>query len=342
VVGLERGSSAYAAFGVGAIREAMINVDELLVYQDAAERGLLNVRARPMIRIGNELSVDAAVGLIDGLGVRSGFGDDWLRIWGLKFVLDGGVEGGALEEPYADDPTSSGHLNWEPDAMVAVITHAARRGWRVATHAAGDRAVRTVLDVYERVLQEVDGLAPDALVIEHALLAPPEQRARAIQLGIPITVEHALLWNMGSEMLTAWGPERTADVNPIDRWLAEGATLAAGTDLARPSNPMTNVWGMETRGTKSAGVQGREHAIDRYTAIELYTAGSARLDREADRRGTLGPGRLADLTAYPVDPLTIGTEQLVDLRPTFTMVGGRVTHDPDSRLSPRSQDALGN
>ena len=74
-------SAAYAALGVGTIREAMINFDELLAYQDAWRRGLLNIWARPMIRVGAELTADEALALIDGLGAASGFGDDWLRIW---------------------------------------------------------------------------------------------------------------------------------------------------------------------------------------------------------------------------------------------------------------------
>jgi hypothetical protein len=78
---LGTGSAAYAALGVGTLREAMITLDELAAYQDAAGRGLLNVRVRPMMRVGSELTEDAAIALIDGLGARSGFGDDWLRIW---------------------------------------------------------------------------------------------------------------------------------------------------------------------------------------------------------------------------------------------------------------------
>ena len=109
------------------------------------------MRVRPLIRVGNELSEAEALTLIRGLGGRSGFGDDWLRLWGLKFVMDGGVEGGALEQPYANDPANSGHLNWDPAVMTRVCTEAVRRGWRIGTHAAGDRAVRAVLEVYEAV-----------------------------------------------------------------------------------------------------------------------------------------------------------------------------------------------
>jgi predicted amidohydrolase YtcJ len=326
-------TAAYAALGVGTIREAMINLDELLAYQDARERDLLSVRVRPLIRVGSELTEDEAIALIVGLGARSGFGDDWLRIWGLKFVMDGGVEGAALEEPYANDPGNSGHLNWEPTVMAKVGVEAVRRGWRIATHAAGDRAVRTLLDVYEAVVEEVGPLPRWTLVIEHALLSDAGQRARAVRGGFGVTVQHPLLWNMGSEMLVTWGPERTRRVNPLDEWLAAGADLAAGTDIVRPLNPMTNVWGMVTRGTKSAGIQGPEHAIDVATALALYTLGTARLNHEQDRLGSIAPGKLADLVAYPADPLTADPDDLAELTPTFTLVGGRAVHDPGGLLS---------
>jgi len=330
---LGTGSAAYAALGVGTIREAMINLDELLAYQDARDRGLLAVRVRPMIRVGNELSAEQAIALIRGLGARSGLGDDWLRIWGLKFVMDGGVEGGALEQPYADDPAQSGHLNWDVTAMTRVCTEGVRRGWRIGTHAAGDRAVRTLLEVYEGVVAQTGDLPPWTLVIEHALLSDPAQRERAVRGGFGVTVQHALLWNMGSEMLLTWGPDRTRRVNPLDQWLAAGASLAAGTDMARPFNPMTNVWGMATRGTKSAGIQGPEHAIDVAAALRLYTQGTADMLGEAHRLGSITPGKLADLVAYPLDPLAADPADLASLTPVFTIVGGRPSYDRDKRLT---------
>jgi len=332
-VALGTTSAAYAALGLGTVREAMINLDELLAYQDARDRDLLRVRVRPMIRVGSELTEDAAIALIDGLGARSGFGDDWLRIWGLKFVMDGGVEGAALEQPYANDPGNSGHLNWDPAVMTRVCVEAASRGWRIGTHAVGDRAVRTLLDVYAAVAAQVGPQPPWTLVIEHAMLSDAVQRDRAVRDGCNVTVQHPVLWNMGSEMLIAWGPERTGRVTPLDQWLAAGASLAAGTDLARPFNPMTNVWGMVTRGTKSAGIQGPEHAISVGAALELYTMGTAALNHEQDRLGSITPGKLADLVGYPVDPLAADPDDLADLTPAFTIVGGRATHDPDKRLA---------
>ena len=114
---------------------------------------------------------------------------------------------------------------------------------------------------------------------------------------------------------------------------AAGAALAAGTDLVRPFNPMTNVWGMVTRGTKSAGIQGPEHAISVGTALELYTMGTAALNHEQDRLGSISAGKLADLVGYPADPLACDPDDLAELTPAFTIVGGRATHDPDKRLA---------
>ena len=328
-------SAAYGALGVGTIREAMTTLDDLAAYTDAWEQGLLQVRVRLMMRVPSEpeLSTDQALALTRGLGARSGFGDDWLRIWGLKLVMDGGVEGAALEDPYANDPGNSGHLNWEPAAMTQVCAEAVCRGWRIGTHAVGDRALRTLLDVYEAVVEQTGPVPPWTLVIEHGMVSDAAQRDRAVRDGFGVTVQYPVLWNMGSEMLRTWGPERTRRVTPLDQWLAAGADLAAGTDIVQPFNPMTNVWGMVTRGTKSAGIQGPGHAISIGTALELYTMGTAALNHEQDRLGSITPGKLADLVAYPLDPLTAAPDGLAELTPAFTIVGGRATHDPDKRLA---------
>jgi len=327
------GSAAYAALGVGTIREAMVTLDELAAYQDAWEQNLLAVRVRPMIRVGSEQTADEAMASIRGLGTRSGFGDDRLRLWGLKFVIDGGVEGAALEHPYHDDPHHLGHLNWTPQDLIAVQAEAVRRGWRIGTHAAGDRAFRTLMDVYEAVAAAAGPLPRWTLTVEHGLLSAPDQRRRAVRGGFGITVQHPLLWNMGSQMQATWGPERTREVNPLDDWLALGADLAAGTDLVRPFNPMTGVWGMATRATRAAGIQGPEHAVDVASALRLYTLGTADLNGDADRLGTIAPGKLADLVAYPADPLTADLDALPELTPAFTVIDGRPVHDPDGRFT---------
>jgi hypothetical protein len=91
---------------------------------------------------------------------------------------------------------------------------------------------------------------------------------------------------------------------------------------------------MATRCTKAAGVQGPEHAIGVATALELYTMGTARLNHDQGRLGSITPGKLADIVAYPADPLVADLDDLPGLTPAFTIIGGRPVHDPGGRLGP--------
>jgi predicted amidohydrolase YtcJ len=253
-------------------------------------------------------------------------------------ILDSGPEGAALDEPYANKPSFRGQLSWEPDDMIAVADAALKRGWRIATHAIGDRAVRTLIDVYERVLQVDPGLPPATLVVEHGFLADATQRARAIRLGIAVTIQHPLLYALGGQLVALWGPERTRQIMPVKAWVDEGALVSAGTDSTGSEYPVPAyaplhaIWGMVTRQTAAVGVQGPEYAVDQYTAVQLYTTASAQRSGDGERRGRLQTGCLADLVAFRSDPITGPVEDLPALRPVFTLVGGRAVYDPDGLL----------
>jgi predicted amidohydrolase YtcJ len=330
---LKQACQVYNSLGIGAVRDPIVSRDEFLAYQLLRERGELTVRCQVMFLMPRG-PVDSIIADIASLGVRSGFGDDWLRIWGLKTHMDGGAEGAALDRPYIDAPNYSGNLYWKIDDLVEVANFAVRRGWKIGIHTAGDRAVRHVLDAYERIIAENPGIKPGTLVIEHGMLAYAEQRARAIKLGIPITVEQSVLYALGAEFLARWGEERLRQIVPIRAWQEEGAHISAATDYpAGLYDPMLNIWGMVTRRTKKAGIQGPEFAVDQYTAVQLSTAAGAQLTGESDRRGTLGAGRLADLVAFRTDPITCPVDQLLGLRPIFTIVGGRAIYDPESMFS---------
>lgn len=152
-------------------------------------------------------------------------------------------------------------------------------------------------------------------------------------MGVAITVQHSLFYTNSADVLTSWGPERAARVMPVRSWLNDGALVAAGTDSVSPFDPMLNVWGFATRQTKDAGVQGPDEAIDVPTALELYTHAGAILTGEHDRLGALEAGRLADIVAYPRDPLDTSIDDLPTLKPAFTMVGGLAAYDPDGRFA---------
>jgi predicted amidohydrolase YtcJ len=332
VEGLRQACRAYNAYGIGTVRDPWVMREQMPVYQTLWEQGELTVRSRLMLAP-MATTLEKSMAIIEGFGFRSGFGDDLLKLWGLKFGLDGGAEGGALDDPYVNNPSYRGHLLWNPDDLFTLTNFAVRRGWKVGTHAIGDRAVRTLLDVYEQVIGENPGLATGTLVLEHGFLADATQRARAIRLGIPVTVQHPLLYTLGSVLLEGWGEQRTREIMPIRAWLDEGASLSAGTDYpVSPFKPGLSLWGMVTRGTLKVGIQGPEYAIDQYTAVQLYTAAGSQLNGESHRRGTLKPGKLADLVAFRSNPITCPIDDLPALSPAFTMVGGRVVYDPEGML----------
>ncbi|WP_046730758.1 amidohydrolase [Streptomyces humi] len=331
IEGLRLASREYAATGIGTVRDCAVTPEDYAVYLAASKEGALHTRVRALISALGMTSAAQVEDLLDTMEQWRDESDPWLSVWGVKFGLDGGLEAGATEEPYACDHSFSGMLIWEPDAMVEAVEAVVRRGWRVGTHAYGDRAVRTLLDVYERVLERNPGLPAGTLVMEHGGLAGPEQRARAVALGIPVTIQQPLLHDTAEVEETFWGPERVARLFPARGWIDLGAQVSAGSDFpVGQFGAMRSVWGMTTRQTV-IGVKGPEHAISYDEAVTLHTRNAARLNGEEGLRGALTPGRLADLTVWDQDPAHCPSGALRDLTPTHTFVGGLLVAASDAQ-----------
>ncbi|MEU9343638.1 amidohydrolase [Streptomyces sp. NPDC048278] len=331
IEGLRIASRDYAATGIGTVRDCAVTPEDYAVYLAAGKEGALHTRVRALISALGMTSAAQVEDLLDTMEQWRDASDPWLSVWGVKFGLDGGLEAGATEEPYACDHSFSGMLIWEPDALVEAVEAVVRRGWRVGTHAYGDRAVRTLLDVYERVWDRNPGLPAGTLVMEHGGLAGPEQRARAVALGIPVTIQQPLLHDTAEVEEGFWGPERVARLFPARGWLDLGAQVSAGSDFpVGQFGAMRSVWGMTTRQT-AIGVKGPEHAIGYDEAVTLHTLNAARLNGEESLRGTLTPGRLADLTVWDQDPAHCPSDTLRDLTPTHTFVGGLLVTPADAQ-----------
>ncbi|MEU9408783.1 amidohydrolase [Streptomyces sp. NPDC048281] len=331
IEGLRIASRDYAATGIGTVRDCAVTPEDYAVYLAAGKEGALRTRVRALISALGMTSAAQVEDLLDTMEQWRDASDPRLSVWGVKFGLDGGLEAGATEEPYACDHSFSGMLIWEPDALVEAVEAVVRRGWRVGTHAYGDRAVRTLLDVYERVLDRNPGLPAGTLVMEHGGLAGPEQRARAVALGIPVTIQQPLLHDTAEVEEGFWGPERVARLFPARGWLDLGAQVSAGSDFpVGQFGAMRSVWGMTTRQTV-IGVKGPEHAIGYDEAVTLHTLNAARLNGEESLRGTLTPGRLADLTVWDQDPAHCPSDTLRDLTPTHTFVGGLLVTPADAQ-----------
>ncbi|MFE0463152.1 amidohydrolase [Kitasatospora sp. NPDC058965] len=330
LAGLRLASRAYAATGIGTVRDANCSPADLAALQQLRARGELGCRVRALIGTLGLTEVGQVEQLLDGMAQWRRVDDPWLRVWGVKFWMDGGIESGALEAPYCPahcpTPGYTGHFAWDPPQLQDAVERVVRRGWRVGIHAYGDRGVRALLDLFERVQQRVPGLPPGALVMEHGGLAGPEQRSRAVRLGIPVTIQQPLLHDVAAIQAEYWGRDRVAALFPARAWLEAGADISAGSDYPVGAfGAAHSLYGLTTRATVD-GVLGPEQAIDRAAAIRLHTTAAARLTGEGRLRGQLTPGRLADLTVWPTDPATAPTHLLDGLRPSHTVLGGTFVH----------------
>ncbi|MEU6236228.1 amidohydrolase [Kitasatospora sp. NPDC047058] len=326
--GLRLASHAYAATGIGTVRDTNSSPADLAALQRLHERGELGCRVRVLLSTLGFHAVQQVSDLLDGMEAWRYAADPWLRVWGVKFWMDGGIEAGALEAPYCPahcpTPGYTGQLAWDPGELESAVTLVVRRGWRVGIHAYGDRGVRTLLDLYERVHRRIPGLPRGTLVMEHGGLADRAQRHRAVRLGVPVTIQQPLLHDAAAIQTEYWGRDRVAALFPARAWLDAGADISAGSDYPVGAyGAAHSLHGLTTRSTV-AGVLGPEHAITRTEAVDLHTTAAARLTGESHLRGRLTPGRLADLTIWPEDLTT--APDLTALSPTHTLLGGTFVH----------------
>ena len=222
---IDRAAAQYLTEGVTSCTEAGIGGGwiahspvELAAYQAARDTGRLGVRVELMMasEVLHPLGAHADDGLVAGLdlGIRTGFGDDWLRLGAVKIFADGSLVGrtAALIDPYAvRGPAGQGRGYLQADAadLQATIIAAHRSGWQVATHAIGDLAIDVVLDAYERALAQYPRRDPRHR-IEHFAVVQPRQVARAAGLGVIAVPQGRFATELGDGMLAAVGPAGTA------------------------------------------------------------------------------------------------------------------------------------
>ena len=266
-------------------------------------------------------------------GVTQDEGDDWLRVGGVKLIVDGGFEGGHMSkpylEPYGKNGTFSGLTVVPPDAYTGVVRELNRLGWRATTHAVGDAGVEQVLNAYEAADQDRT-IAGHRWAIEHAFVSTSEQRARMKRLDIAVSAQDHL-YLAAPVLKKYWGWERASEVTPVKSYLDAGLLVAGGTDTpVIPFNPFWNLYHMLSRDTISDGVYGADQKIaSRALLLRLVTINYARLIGEEKTKGSIEPGKLADFAVLTGDFMTAPPLKVRDMKALATYVGGKqVYRDP--------------
>jgi len=272
-----------------------------------------------------------------GLGLRSGFGDDWLRIGSVKLFADGalGPQTAAMLQPYEGSLEDRGVLFLDAEEIVEHGKQAVENGLSLAVHAIGDRANHEVLQAISRLRQFEAELAGAAAGnsktrlrhrIEHVQVIHPDDAGRLAQLGGIASMQpvHA---TSDMEMADRYWGDRAQTSYAWKLQLDHGAALAFGSDAPVESpNPFLGLHAAVTRqrldGSPSAQGWIPEQKITLQQAIQAYTVGAAFAAGWEDRLGQLKPGYLADLIVLDRDPFEIPADELASLAPQATMVGG--------------------
>ncbi|WP_298107292.1 amidohydrolase [Bradyrhizobium sp.] len=272
-------------------------------------------------------SAEAARKAIQSWGTHQDEGDDWVKVDGVKLMVDGGFEGGHLSkpylEPYGKGGTFTGLTVSPPAAYTEVVRELNRDGWHVITHAVGDAALDEVLDAYAAADKDAS-IKGKRWSVEHAFVSRPGQVARLKELDIAVSAQDHL-YLAAPVLKKYWGWEIAHEVTPVKTYLDAGLLVAGGTDSpVVPFNPFWNLYHMASRDTISDGVYGEDQKIaSRPLLLRLVTINYARLIGEEKTRGSIEPGKLADFAVLTDDFLTVKPQAIRDMKALSTWVGGR-------------------
>jgi len=315
-------------FGVTSIHD-ISSTEDVRAYQVLAARGELTLRIYCITPL-PQWEAPATAGL------RAGFGNDWIHLGALKGFADGslGSTTALFEQPFTDAPQTSGLPNamMLPEGnMLKMALGADKAGLQIAVHAIGDKANRIMLDVYTGVARQNGPRDNRRWRIEHAQHVRPEDFARFAQLGVIASVQPYHAIDDGRWAEKRIGHERCKTTYAFRTFLDHGVRLAFGSDwTVAPLNPLLGLYAAVTRATldgKNPGGWFPEQRLTLKEAIEAYTLGSAYAEFGEKQKGSLAPGKLADVVILDTDLFSIAPEKIKDASVRYTVVDGKIVYE---------------
>jgi len=312
-----------AAFGLTAACEADMRRDSLAAFADADAAGLLGLRIYGLV-VHDQVDWLLASGLRGRRSAR-------LAAEAVKIWADGGMSSrtAAIHGSYPVPPYGSGILYFERDELTEMVGDFDARGFQVAIHAQGDRAIATVLDAYAAVLGGEAGGAGNRLRhrIEHGGAMYPPLAARAAALGIVVVSQPGFLSTLGDGFAEAFG-DRSGQLYSFGSWQRAGITVAGSSDApVITADPRLGLRDAMLRRTGDGRVLGPAERLTARDALALYTTRAAFAARREDEIGSLAPGKRADFAVLDANPLDADPEHIPGIRVLATVLGGRPVHD---------------
>lgn len=311
--------------GITSFQDAGSGFATVDLMKELVDEGSLKIRLWIMLRTSNEE-------LAEKLGAYRmiGYGDDRLTVRAIKKSIDGalGSHGAWLLEPYADLPTSSG-LNTTPVADIEETARLAiEHGYQLCVHAIGDRANRETLDIFGETFMAHPALSGLRWRVEHAQHLHPADIQRFAQLGVIASMQGIHATSDGPWVEPKLGAQRAEEGAYVwQKLMGSGAVVTNGTDApVEDVDPLASYYATVSRMMSNGERFYPDQRMSRMEALKSYTINNAYAAFEEDLKGTLTPGKLADITVLSQNILEVPEEEIPATRVELTIVGGEVVY----------------
>ena len=309
------------AHGLTSVHQAGTGASDYVAYQDARDAGELSLRMYLMARGGAYPSLREA-------GIRTGWGDEWLKVGPVKFAADGSASERtmAMSTPYAGRPDDYGILTMTQEQVHEAVEEAHRAGWQVAIHANGDVTIDMVLNAYERVQRMWPRQDPRHR-LEHCSLVNPSLLQRIADGGY-IPAPFYTYAHYHGEKWIEYGAEKMEWMFAHKSFLDYGIPVAPASDHAPgPYEPLMAIQSMVTRKDFSGRVWGPSQRITVDQALKVCTVNGAYAAFEEDLKGSITAGKLGDFVILAEDPHEVEPDRIKEIQVVRTVVGGRTVFE---------------
>jgi len=319
--GVKLMTKLFAKAGVTSTHDAGGSPDDLRAYQDAQENGELFCRVYMLV---GYRYIDAMI----AAGIRTGFGNDWCRVGAMKLTSDGSISErtARLNEPYIGRPKDFGIQVMTEAELYEHARKAHAAGWQIGTHANGDAGIDVALRVYERLQREMPRKDP-RFRLEHCTMINDELIRRIKTLNAIPTPFWTYVYYHGEKMAD-YGDERLNRMFAMRSFIDAGIRVSPGSDyVPGPFDPMMALQSCVTRTDVNGKVWGAKQKISVAEAIRCSTINGAYASFDEQHKGTLEPGKLADLVVLTEDPFGVEPAALAAIKVERTMIGGRWVYE---------------
>jgi len=320
--------AGFVAHGVTTIGDVNVRgLDVMQAYFDAARAGDMSIRAYILNTIEYYKELDGRADDVESMLYE----DDYLRFGGYKFLVDGAVEAAYMHEPTNgmawDMPT------WNAQPLKQAVSSLHEMGFQCSFHCMGDAAVDLALDAIEFAMEAHPRSDPRHR-LEHVLLSTPSALQRTRDLGVVVSTQPHIIGFLGDKLIELWGEERAQRAIPTRTWLEMGVPLSVSSDCPTMPwwKPVPIVASAVNRLSPSKRLIGADQALSIEEAMRAYTIGGAYACFQEDVKGSLEPGKLADLVVWRLDPYTAILEQKLGENPVdLTIIGGEIVFRRERR-----------